>query len=1492
MTDTTATFTQKPQPPEAGVLERLRKAAQSAGSWDVVHRPGAASTFPARVAAARAALKRLQGELARMPVAPGEGASTAAMLELRANSRLLRSAIAGMSAPGRDPARLPRIFHSAQKDEPRVAAVAAAYLRVVDGEFTAPTLQTFIRELQVREPLEVDELWSLAAFLKFVLVEWVVAKASALWLSPDSVDSRAVSAWLKSLLSLTNSDWTYLIEPLIVFDATLRQDPAGTYASMDFESRELYRKRVAFVARYSDYSESQVAQTVLELAREGLEHPSDDPRIQRRRIHVGYYLIDRGFQQLAARVEFHPRLVDRARMFIRDHADDFYITGIQFVTILFIAATLFPILPEIGTFSSLIAVLLFIVLPVTQCAVELVNNCVTASFDPEPLPKLDFSKGVPPEFSTLVVVPTLLLKESQVRQLVTELEVRFLGNRDPHVHFALLTDLADSVAKPHASDAHPLVDLAVHLIEELNAKYAKQRNGAFILLHRHRIFNVRQGVWMGWERKRGKLLDLNKLLTGEFDAFPIKAGRLEVLKQIRYVLTLDSDTQLPRKNAAKLIGTMAHPLNQAVIDPARRVVVAGYGILQPRVGVSVSSASRSRMAAIYSGQSGFDIYTRANSDAYQDLYGEGSFTGKGIYEVATFHSVLNARFPRNSLLSHDLIEGAYARAGQVTDVELIDDYPSHYSAYSRRKHRWVRGDWQIAQWLFARVPNEAGRWVQSPISSISRWKIFDNLRRSLVEPATMVLFVAGWLGLPGGALYWTIVSLILLFFPPVVQLIFSFIRTLVSENRGGVGEVFSGFRNAIMVVLVNLALLPHQTLLSIDAIVRALVRSLITGERLLEWETAAQAEDRSANRGPVDRYLALTPLVAIAIGVVVYFARPHSHAILVAAPILLLWAFGGSVTAWLDASPQEEQPRMGSGDQAFLQGHALRIWRYFSQFGVENHNYLIPDNVEEVGLKEAPRVSPTNIGLLLNARQAACEFGFLTVPEFITLTDHSLTTIGKLEKFRGHLINWYDTQTLKPLGDAPFVSSVDSGNFVASLYTLHSGTLDLVKQPLLSPHLFTAFRVYWQLMQSQKSLPASLSRLGFPRSHPSVADWIAWLPNAASALSNAASASNGGAERGDGWWLKEVEKRAQAIQVLLRDYMPWLLQEYAPLLNVLEVARKLESHSLSIDKAIVFAQGLDANLAGSKEAFAKDASLLSLSEQLREALQVATRNLRVLVSALQAIAQSAERMADETEFAFLVSPGRQILSIGYDVRGQKLHEACYDLLASEARIATFLAVARDDLPQQSWGKLSRDHTRAFGHFILVSWTGTMFEYLMPALWMRSYPETLIGHTLAACAEVQCAFTRSLGIPWGISESGDAKRNDSGDYGYFAYGVPQIALWVEANAGPVISPYSTFLALGVAPAAAVHNLRRMAAGGWVGAFGFYESADYVASPGKTVLVREWMAHHQGMSLLALVNLLRGHVVQRWFHANPLIQSAELLLHELAIGDGVLKAKLKE
>ena len=1483
----TPTIQETGQPLSAKLLE----CVMAAESWDVVHRPVTEGTFPARVRAARRALKALEADLASLPASSGPAKdSAAALLELRTNARMLRAAVRAVSAGPQVVAHLPRVVLPAQKDEPRAAAIATAYLRAVDGSFSEPAFRDLIHALQTHDPLTLDELWNASAFLKFTLLELLLDDARLLLRTSDPAPGSLVAVHLKSLRTITHTNWAFLMEPLILFDATLRQDPAQAYASMDFDSREFYRKRVAFIAWHSDCTESQVAQIALKLASEGQANPVSEQRNQLRRIHVGYYLIDKGFPLLAARIGFHPPLIERARTLVRAQADSFYITGIELITVLLIAVLILVPLPHFSLLDCIIAALALF-MPVMQCAVDLANNTVTSLFEPDPLPKLDFSEGIPAERATLVVVPSLLLNESQVRSLINDLEVRFLANRDAHLHFALLTDLPDSVSKPHAGDTHPLVELAVLLVNELNAKYGSSGSGSFMLLHRHRIFSVRQGVWMGWERKRGKLLDLNKLLAGEFDAFPIKAGSLEALSQIRYVLTLDSDTQLPRGAAARLIGTIAHPLHQAVIHPKLRIVTDGYGILQPRVGVSVRSASRSRLAAIYSGQSGFDIYTRAISDVYQDLYGEGSFTGKGIYEVATLHAVLNQRFPRNALLSHDLIEGAYARAGLASDVELVDDYPSHLNAYSSRKHRWVRGDWQIAQWMFSRVPEESGRWVPNPVSDISRWKIFDNLRRSLVEPFTFILFVAGWLGLPGGPLYWTIVPLILLIFPTVLQFSFALGRALVGGHKGSAGEALSGFWKAALVALLNLIFLPHQALLCLDAIVRSLVRLFITGERLLEWQTAAEAEACSANRTLIGRYFALTPFVSLAVATLVFLCNPrYHHALVVAAPILLLWALAPFVTAWLNAPPVEQNKRLGSSDEAFLLGHALRIWRYFYEFGGERHNYLIPDNVEEHDLFEAARVSPTNVGLLLNARQAACEFGFLTVPEFAALTHRSLATIARIERYRGHLYNWYNTQTLEPLSDAPFVSSVDSGNFVASLYTLRTGALALLRQPLLTRQLLSGLHAYWQMMRLHSRLPDSLAQLSPPLADRSMAVSLEWLTSTQSAFSVASDQPN--AQHKDSWWLTETQHRVSAILALLQDCMPWLLREYAPLRELPELAIPQNACEFTIDEAISFAEQLQNDLLRAKDSLIKNAPLLALGERLRASLPIAAHNLRSLAANLRGIAEQSERLVQETEFAFLADPERQILSIGYDVRAQKLHEACYDMIASEARIATFLAIARDEIHQQSWFRLDREHIRAFGRFLLLSWTGTMFEYLMPALWMRSYPETLISRTLTACVQVQRSFVSSLNIPWGISESGASRKDHLGHYHYQAFGVPQVALWIEATAGPVISPYSSFLALAVDSVAALRNLRRMASAGWVGAFGFYEAADYSTASGKPVLVREWMAHHQGMSLLAILNLLRDNVVQRWFHANPEVQATELLLHELPVSKSVLKARLKE
>jgi cyclic beta-1,2-glucan synthetase len=1488
MTDTVPSsgqaITTHPEAEHSFSPDSLRDYADKvAPGWHVAHKPEGAGSFGRRIDATAESLDQLYVVLDARPTPtyePGEPLDP--LLELRQNPRLLRSVVTEISSIRKRLGRLPRALRERENDEPRIVTVADAYLQATGSEYNADAIKTFIGQVQQYDALELDELWALAPVLKFLLVEEVIMQANGVIQEPEAhteAGAELLKTRMRSLRDVGYADWFTLIEPMVVYDPILQQDPANAYKFMDFDSREAYRKRVAEVARHSDCSELEVAQAALALAQESREkHRVEDQRLRVRRAHIGYYLIDHGFPQLASRVGYRPRFIDRIRLALRNNADDFYIGGIQVITVVLIGLILAPLVPTYPIFGGLTLAFLLLLLPVTQGAVDLVNNTVTAVFKAYALPKLDFSKGVPQPFTTLVVVPTLLTKEKQVRELFEELEVRYLANQDRNIHFGLLTDLPDSVTRPRQNDTDPLVELAIQLTDELNQRYASAGAGSFFLLHRHRIFNARQGVWMGWERKRGKLLDLNKLLKGQFDPFPVKAGNLSALTHAQYVITLDSDTQLPRGTAQTMIGAMAHPLNRAVIDPQLRIVTEGYGILQPRVGVSVQSAARSRLASIYSGQTGFDIYTRAISDAYQDLFGDGIFTGKGIYEINALHAVLDRRFPRNSLLSHDLIEGSYARVGLTTDIEVIDDYPSHYSAYTRRKHRWLRGDWQIAQWLFSKVPDESGKYVRNPIATISRWKIFDNLRRSLVEVFTFLLLLAGWLVLPGGALYWTAVTLFLMFVPTLVQFVFSASRAYFTKLPGAMRDAVSGFGQGTFIALLNLVYLPHQTLLALDAIIRSLVRSFITGQRLLEWETAAEAETEVKRRTPVDRYLAVTPLVAVVVGVLVFLRHPES--LLDALPILILWAFASGITAWLNNPPQQTKPKLTTEEDTFLRQLALRTWRFFYQFGGERHNYLIPDNVEEDGLFEAARVSPTNFGLLLNARQAASTFGYLTIPEFITLSERSLETYDRLEKHRGHIYNWYDTRSLTPIRPMT-ISSVDSGNLAASFYTLRTGCRGMLREPLLDPGLFAGIRDHWQLLMGLPDAPAGLKAFAPPAADADADAWIAWALAAVDAPDFASDATVS-AESEASWWLAETHQRIRALVALVHDYMPWLLPQFAPLFALPQLQGLGETAAaVQTGAASGLAADLDARIARASTSLAADSVEVMLAEELRLALAPAREGLKRLASGLHDLASEAMRFATEMDFGFLMDRSRLLLSIGYEIERQHLHQACYDLLSSEARIAAFITVAKGEAPQQSWFKLGRTHTMAYGHAVLISWTGTMFEYLMPSLWMRSYPDTLVSRTLSGVVAIQRAFGKEHGIPWGISESGWAGIDDHGHYHYQAFGIPPIALKWDAVAGPVVSPYSTCLALGIDAVESLRNLKRMAKMGWTGAYGFYEGADYQESTKTPKLVREWMAHHQGMSLLAVLNLLYDNIVQDWFHANAHLEATQLLLHEAAL-----------
>jgi cyclic beta-1,2-glucan synthetase len=1368
--------------------------------------------------------------------------------------------------------RIPHVRDLKGEVVPRALAVAEGFLEAVSYQFSEQEFALFVEVFQRTTVMQMRELRLLPAGLTLVLLERIASRGEEFVSNPQA--SLGIGACMRSLRDLAQATWKEILEPLMAMDQVLRRDPAGAYAQMDYESRDLYRKRIARMAARSDFTETEVAEAAVALAEEATRRPSLEPRIALRESHVGYYIVDKGVPLLAQRVGYHPRLLPKLQEWLRRHPDEFFLLGIEVLTLAIASAAVFLLTEASSSLIFIAFAMLVLLLPSSQAAVQAMNHLVTLLLPAELRPKLDFSAAIPADCVTLVAVPSLLLSEKQVRGLVEDLEVRFLGNHDPNIHFCLLTDLPDS-REPDREDSE-LVALCAELIGALNQKYASQKMGSFFLLHRHRVYNPREKSWMGWERKRGKLLDLNKLLRGQHDSFPVKVGEISILPRVRFVITLDADTELPRGTAHRLIGALAHPLNQAIIDPAKNIVVEGYGIMQPRVGVSVQSTATSRLAAIYAGETGFDIYTRAISDAYQDLYSEGSYTGKGIYEVDALLHVLDRRFPRNALLSHDLIEGAYARAGLVSDIEVIEDYPSHYSAYNRRKHRWLRGDWQIAGWLLPEVPEESGQRTRNPLTMISWWKILDNLRRSLVEPATFLLLVSGWL-VGARAWEWTLAALCILFMPAWFQLAGNLVRAMARKDSSIARQSWSDFCTTNVNLFFTLTFMAHQTLVSLDAVVRALVRRLVTKERLLEWETAAEAEMGTRGQTPVDLYLNWMPLFALAVAVLVWSVRPS--ALWAAAPILALWASSKMVSVWLNRSPATAQNQVSVKDMRFLRRSALCTWRYFAEFSTAEHNWLIPDNVQETPPAVAARVSPTNLGLLLNSRQAACEFGYLTVPEFVRETRRTLETLSSLKKYRGHLLNWYDTRTLEPLAPR-FVSSVDSGNLLASLWTLQQGVLDRLHRPVLQPSLAEGCLDYLRALSAERVFPRkALSACEHQNGTDRWLESILELPD--EVLQKAGEIVSKSKRAASMQWLvQEAVARVQNVRSLVNDYAAWLAPEFASLRNDPALNLKLMD-SVPLER---LPQVLDALMVRVNDRVSTAALENEVVyEHFREGLLRARENAATLAADLRALAADAGKLANEMDFKLLFNKHRKMLSVGFDVETNALFDACYDLLATESRTAIFMAIAKEDIPQESWFLLGRAHTLDKGRSVLLSWTGTMFEYLMPALWMRSFPNTLLERSCVAAVRSQQAYGARKGVPWGISESAYSKLDDAGNYQYYAFGLPALALRKPEINRLVISPYSSFLALNVDPVEALRNLQRISSLGWAGDYGFYESADFTADGkkfwrGRCQLARCWMAHHQGMSLLALANFLHENIVQRWFHAERRVLATELLLHE--------------
>ncbi len=1398
------------------------------------------------------------------------------LMWLNDNFRVIRTDLTSVHDVLRPLARLPGVKTAKEESIPRVIVLARALLAASHNRLNETIFAEFIGAVQETEPLKLAELAGMLDALKLALLEQAAERGpkalKAFREQGQSAPSLGMQHVITSMRFIGERDWRAILEPLSMTHRTLLDDPAGVYGRMDFESREQYRLRVAKIAAHSDVSELELARMTVRMAREARIEPDMPPTLRDRLRHVGHYLLDpSGTQELFHSIGYQPTFSSSIQRFFRRFPDEIYILGIEVVALMTVVALIMSIVRTQGGLG-LIAGALLLLVPATQAAVELVNYLVTAVLTSHPLPKLDFSREVDRASATMVAIPTLLINDKQIRQLVEDLEVRYLVNRDANIFYALLTDLPDS-AEP-AGEQDRRVDLAIELIDELNVRYASEPFGGFYLFHRHRVYNPREGAWMGWERKRGKLLDLNQLLRKVFDPFPVKTGDLAKLPLIRYVLTLDSDTQLPRGTAQRMIGAMAHPLNRPVVDPDLNIVTSGYGILQPRVGISVHSASRSRMASIYSGQTGFDIYSRAISDVYQDLYGEAIFTGKGIYDVDALRQVLEHRFPRNALLSHDLIEGAYARAGLASDIEVIDDYPSHYSAYNRRKHRWLRGDWQIVRWIFNKVPDESGRLVENPTSLVSRWKILDNLRRSLVEPATFLLLIAGWFWLPGGPRFWTLVTLALLFLPIYFRLIFAVVRNTAAKNWMSLRDSITDFLTDHASIVLNIAFLAHQALVAIDAILRTVIRSSITHTRLLEWETATEAELGIRKRTPVDMYLDWVPLVAVAIGLAL-FLKPQAAPY--ALPFLLLWAFSKLISNWLNRSPREVLD-LSEKDRLFLRELALRTWRYFAEFSNEKNHWLIPDNVQEQPYRIAERLSPTNLGLLFNARQAALELGYLTLPEFVKQSELTLQTLPKLQRYMGHFLNWYDNISLKPL-DPPFISSVDSGNLIASFWSFKEGCLELLRKPLINDNALAGIADHFRTLDK----PAAPQALGsILKLHGSPM----WLPELLKFDRQRLTAGKTTDPKQHVSWSLELRARLDALDEAVRQFMPWFLPEYAPLLDPAS-GLEIPDKPLTPRNEREFFVDFDARLSALESNPTTSRPVLDLVYRLRAELPSCRQRIQSFANRIEDLASVCDGLADEMGFSSLINRGRNLLSIGYDVTKQSANQSCYDLLASEARTATFIAVAKEDLIQDGWFRLGRQHTVCEGETTLISWTGTMFEYLMPVIWMRSHPNTLLDRAVRSAVRAQRAYGDRHRVPWGISEAAYSKTDSAGNYQYSAYGVPGLALNVSRSGSLVISAYSSCLALMVDPLNALKNLLKMKRNKLLTEYGFYESVDYTESAGRILfkrkgeVVRCWMAHHQGMSLVAICNVLHDWPFQRWFHAERLVQASDLILQERPI-----------
>ncbi|MGF1669981.1 MAG: GH36-type glycosyl hydrolase domain-containing protein [Balneolaceae bacterium] len=1148
-----------------------------------------------------------------------------------------------------------------------------------------------------------------------------------------------------------------------------------------------------------------------------------------------------------------------------------YIGVVSVITILLIG--ILWTITDGFTHFILISVTIFLIslFPALELSISLINRFFAWFLQPRILPKMNFENGIPDHCRTMVVVPTMLTSSDNVKNQIEAIEVRALANGDPGLQFALLSDFPDADAKTLDSDGE-ILRTAKKLISDLNKKYKSVYGDKYILLHRERLWNENEKVWMGWERKRGKLEEFNRLLCDPKaeTTYTLQQGEfISLLKKhpVRFVITLDADTKLPPEGAVDLVRTISHPLNRAWYDSSLKRIKKGYGIIQPRISIPPESARKTLFTKIFSGNVGLDPYSTAVSDIYQDLNGEAVFTGKGIYDVYAFHKVLNNRFPENRILSHDLIESTYLRAGLATDIELYDDYPSNYTGFCKRNHRWARGDWQIAAWLFPNVPEKHGK-VKNPINLLSKWKIFDNLRRSLTPFFIVVFLAAGWFWLPGHAVIWTLAALGILAFPIYVTLSTDLAnRPARVKWKLYLEKIRINLKINTLQFISTLIVLPHQAIILLDAAIKTIWRLKVTKKKLLEWVSFSHVEMTSSNTLQ-SNILLLLPSVILGVILIIVSLVTDTGILFITAPFAALW-ISAPYYVWQINKPSVKSRHIFTDiEKQKLRCYARRTWFYFERFMNEKHSWLPPDNYQSNPLLPVTnRTSPTNIGLGLTSFAVAYNMGYLTFGQMLNRIENTLFSLQLLERYNGHFFNWYETQTGEVL-QPRYISTVDSGNLAAGLI--------VVKQAVKQEWESKGFnKNIWNGLHDTVTVVEEIFREHFEGSRIP-GEIYSEVKFHADKLLNQISRK----------CPQEVSDCLDHLNIMKKDALKLSAVNLLPSRHLLG-DELMENLLFWMESPLMIIESLKSEM----ECFSENGRIYSGFKSVREIFDYlkeigknnsGLKKIERWKRQKDNIIKISEQLIQEMDFTFLYLKKRKLFSIGYNADKAQLDEGTYDLLASEARIASYISIAKGEIPVDHWFKLGRRLTSLEKNEILLSWGGTMFEYLMPVMFMRSFPNTLLSHTYDQVVQWQREYAARRGLPWGQSESAYYFLNIEKHFQYRAFGAPGLGLKRGLAEDYVVAPYASFLALMIDPKNALKNLMKIEKMGGLGTFGFFDAVDFspyrLKESEEYKIVHTYMAHHHGMSLLSLENILNGWKAHHYFHSDLQIKGCDLLLQE--------------